>query len=175
MSAHKKLSNQLLLFPHSSRINIYFINTGKFVRWAFIHCHMQRTQQVLADNEHREANTLLQTWWIDYMWFVPTAMKVAAQSDLSHICPWFTVFIYFFAETPLPFCRLKRQECYTYTIFFFLKHPPSILSTWSEILISLLHNHWTMIYVLVIAQSGRLIGTESVTFMNRSKPCGSYR
>lgn len=85
---------------------------------------MQRTQQVLADNEHREANTLLQTWWIDYMWFVPTAVKVAPQSDLSHmICPWFTLFIYFSQ-------RHHFQECYTYTIFFFfLKHPPSILST----------------------------------------------
>ena len=69
----------------------------------------------------------------------------------------------------------KRRGCLFHPCNHFPSAPPpSVLSTWSELLIWLLHNHRTMIYVSLITQNRRLRGAGSSTFMNRTHPCRSW-
>jgi len=83
------------------------------------------------------------TMGIGCVWFAPTAMTVCAERLIS---PCFTPFIYFSQEHHFLFLLRGVETTASHPCNHILTaHPPCILSTWSATLISLLHNHWTMI------------------------------
>lgn len=83
---NKQLSNQ----HFSSPINQPLLSVGS-LPWGSAH-----TAACGKHNVQQHIKTSFQTWWIDYMWFVPTAMTVCTQRDLSHTeRPCCTPFIYF--------------------------------------------------------------------------------